>query len=107
MAWGDTIVWGDTVEWGIHHGGGGLCGVGDTVAWGGHRGTGGPPPALTPGGVSARRRVKYSPLLPAAPPAPRPRGWLPPGAALRLLLRRAFGGAPSGESSPLLRANTV
>ncbi|XP_048784616.1 LOW QUALITY PROTEIN: melanocyte protein PMEL [Lagopus muta] len=53
------------------------------------------------------RRVKYSPLLPAAPPAPRPHSWLPPGAALRLLLRQAFGGAPSGESSPLLRANTV
>ncbi|NXX59118.1 PMEL protein, partial [Scopus umbretta] len=53
------------------------------------------------------RRVKYSPLLAAAPPAPRPRGWLPPSSALRLLLRQAFGGAPSGESSPLLRANTV
>ncbi|XP_031465192.1 melanocyte protein PMEL isoform X1 [Phasianus colchicus] len=53
------------------------------------------------------RRVKYSPLLPAAPPASRPHSWLPPGAALRLLLRQAFGGAPSGESSPLLRANTV
>ncbi|XP_054663079.1 melanocyte protein PMEL [Grus americana] len=53
------------------------------------------------------RRVKYSPLLAAAPPAPRPRAWLPPSSALRLLLRRAFGGAPSGESSPLLRANTV
>lgn len=52
-------------------------------------------------------RVKYSPLLAAAPPAPRPRGWLPPGATLRLLLRQVFGGAPSGESSPLLRANTV
>lgn len=56
---------------------------------------------------SACSRVKYSPLLPAAPPAPRPHSWLPPGAALRLLLRQAFGGAPSGESSPLLRANTV
>ncbi|XP_075593722.1 melanocyte protein PMEL isoform X2 [Balearica regulorum gibbericeps] len=53
------------------------------------------------------RRVKYSPVLAAAPPAPRPRGWLPPGSALRLLLRQAFGGAPSGETSPLLRANTV
>ncbi|XP_050190471.1 LOW QUALITY PROTEIN: melanocyte protein PMEL [Myiozetetes cayanensis] len=46
------------------------------------------------------RRVKYTPLLAMAPPAPRPRGWLPPGPALRLLLHRAFGGAPSGESSP-------
>ncbi|XP_065609957.1 melanocyte protein PMEL [Cyrtonyx montezumae] len=53
------------------------------------------------------RRVKYSPLLPAAPPAPRSHSWLPPSAALRLLLRQAFGGAPSGESSPLLRANAV
>ncbi|XP_027764185.1 melanocyte protein PMEL [Empidonax traillii] len=53
------------------------------------------------------RRVKYTPLLAMAPPAPRPRGWLPPGPALRLLLHRAFGGAPSGESSPLLRGNTV
>ncbi|OXB56519.1 UNVERIFIED_CONTAM: hypothetical protein H355_000242 [Colinus virginianus] len=52
-------------------------------------------------------RVKYSPLLPAAPPAPRTHSWLPPSAALRLLLRQAFGGAPSGESSPLLRANAV
>ncbi|XP_072214119.1 melanocyte protein PMEL [Excalfactoria chinensis] len=53
------------------------------------------------------RRMKYSPLLPTAPPASRPHSWLPPGAALRLLLRQAFGGAPSGESSPLLRANAV
>ncbi|XP_029892762.2 LOW QUALITY PROTEIN: melanocyte protein PMEL [Aquila chrysaetos chrysaetos] len=53
------------------------------------------------------RRVKYSPLLPRPPPAPRPRGWLPPSSALRLLLHQVFGGAPSGESSPLLRANTV
>ncbi|XP_040510679.1 melanocyte protein PMEL isoform X8 [Gallus gallus] len=53
------------------------------------------------------RRVKYSPLLPTAPTAPRPHSWLPPGATLRLLLRQAFGGAPSGESSPLLRANAV
>ncbi|XP_017694142.1 PREDICTED: melanocyte protein PMEL [Lepidothrix coronata] len=53
------------------------------------------------------RRVKYTPLLAMAPPTPRPRGWLPPGPALRLLLHRAFGGAPSGESSPLLRGNTV
>ncbi|NXC40229.1 PMEL protein, partial [Penelope pileata] len=53
------------------------------------------------------RRVKYSPLLAAAPPAPRPRGWMSTGAALRLLLRQAFGGAPSGESSPLLRANAI
>ncbi|XP_071655957.1 melanocyte protein PMEL [Patagioenas fasciata] len=54
------------------------------------------------------RRVTYTPLLPAAPPAPpRSRGWLPPSSALRLLLRQAFGGGPSGESSPLLRANTV
>lgn len=53
------------------------------------------------------RRVKYSSLLAVVPPAPRPRGWLPPGSALRLLLRQAFGGAPTGESSPLLRANTV
>ncbi|XP_042652705.1 melanocyte protein PMEL [Tyto alba] len=51
------------------------------------------------------RRVKYSRLLAAAPPAPRP--WLPPSSALRLLLHQAFGGAPSSESSPLLRANTV
>ncbi|NWQ69801.1 PMEL protein, partial [Neopipo cinnamomea] len=53
------------------------------------------------------RRVKYTPLLAMAPPAARSRGWLPPGPALRLLLHRAFGGAPSGESSPLLRGNTV
>ncbi|NXH17685.1 PMEL protein, partial [Bucco capensis] len=53
------------------------------------------------------RRVKYTPLLAAAPQAPRSRGWLPLGSALRLLLQQAFGGAPSGESSPLLRANTV
>nr|AAD12180.2 WS5 [Coturnix coturnix]AAS82576.1 WS5 [Coturnix coturnix] len=53
------------------------------------------------------RRVKYSPLLPTAPQVSRPHSWLPPGAALRLLLRQAFGGAPSGESSPLLRANAV
>ncbi|NWI89358.1 PMEL protein, partial [Pitta sordida] len=53
------------------------------------------------------RRVKYTPLPAVAPTAPRPRGWLPPGSALRLLLHRAFGGAPSGESSPLLRGNTV
>uniref|UniRef100_A0A663F3M6 Premelanosome protein n=1 Tax=Aquila chrysaetos chrysaetos TaxID=223781 RepID=A0A663F3M6_AQUCH len=44
---------------------------------------------------------------PRPPPAPRPRGWLPPSSALRLLLHQVFGGAPSGESSPLLRANTV
>lgn len=56
---------------------------------------------------SACSRVKYSPLLPTAPTAPRPHSWLPPGATLRLLLRQAFGGAPSGESSPLLRANAV
>ncbi|XP_027525046.1 melanocyte protein PMEL [Corapipo altera] len=53
------------------------------------------------------RRVKYTPLLATAPPTPRPRAWLPPGPALRLLLHRTFGGAPSGESSPLLRGNTV
>ncbi|NXX81966.1 PMEL protein, partial [Urocolius indicus] len=53
------------------------------------------------------RRVKYSPLLTAASPAPRPRGWLPPSSTLRLLLHQAFGGGPSSESSPLLRANTV
>ncbi|XP_040395418.1 melanocyte protein PMEL [Cygnus olor] len=53
------------------------------------------------------RRVKYSLLLAAAPPAPCPRGWLPPGATLCLLLRQVFWGAPSGESSPLLRANAV
>ncbi|XP_025911704.1 melanocyte protein PMEL [Apteryx rowi] len=53
------------------------------------------------------RRLKYSPPRAPAPPAPRPRGWLPPGSALRLLLRQAFGGAPSGESSPLLRANAA
>ncbi|XP_068777432.1 melanocyte protein PMEL [Struthio camelus] len=53
------------------------------------------------------RRVKYGPLQVPAAPAPRPRGWLPPGSALRLLLRQAFGRAPSGESSPLLRANAV
>ncbi|KAM9252161.1 melanocyte protein PMEL [Cariama cristata] len=53
------------------------------------------------------RRVKYSSLLAVVPPAPRSRGWLPPSSALRLLLHRAFGGTPSGESSPLLRANTV
>ncbi|XP_062486612.1 melanocyte protein PMEL isoform X1 [Pezoporus occidentalis] len=58
----------------------------------------------------AYQRVQYHPLPPAAPPAPRPRGWLPPGSALRLLLRRALGGgdlggAPSSESSPLLHGN--
>ncbi|NWI57299.1 PMEL protein, partial [Calyptomena viridis] len=53
------------------------------------------------------RRVKYTPLLAVARPAPRPRGWLPPGSALRLLLHRAFGGAPSSETSPLLHGNTV
>lgn len=51
--------------------------------------------------------MRYIPLLAAGPPAPRPRGWLPSGSALCLLLRQAFGGAPSGESSPLLHANTV
>ena len=51
--------------------------------------------------------MKYSPLLVMAPPDPRPRGWLPPGSTLRLLLRQAFGGAPSGESSPLLRTNAI
>ncbi|KAM4644114.1 melanocyte protein PMEL [Amazona ochrocephala] len=58
----------------------------------------------------AYQRVQYHPLPPAAPPAPRPRGWLPPSSALRLLLRRALGGGdlgggPSSESSPLLRGN--
>ncbi|XP_067170052.1 LOW QUALITY PROTEIN: melanocyte protein PMEL [Apteryx mantelli] len=53
------------------------------------------------------RRLKYSPPRAPGPPAPRPRGRLPPGSALRLLLRQAFGGAPSGESSPLLRANAA
>ncbi|XP_057256669.1 melanocyte protein PMEL [Pezoporus wallicus] len=58
----------------------------------------------------AYQRVQYHPLPPAAPPAPRPRGWLPPSSALRLLLRRALGGgdlggAPSSESSPLLHGN--
>ncbi|KAM6294486.1 LOW QUALITY PROTEIN: melanocyte protein PMEL [Aegotheles albertisi] len=54
----------------------------------------------------AYRRVTYSPVLAVAPPAPRPRGWLPPGSALRLLLRQAWG-VPSGESSPLLRPSGV
>ncbi|KAM9514527.1 melanocyte protein PMEL [Guaruba guarouba] len=58
----------------------------------------------------AYQRVQYHPLPPAAPPAPRPRGWLPPSSALRLLLRRALGGGdlgggPSSESSPLLRGS--
>ncbi|KAM8990255.1 melanocyte protein PMEL [Ara ararauna] len=58
----------------------------------------------------AYQRVQYHPLPPAAPAAPRPRGWLPPSSALRLLLRRALGGGdlgggPSSESSPLLRGS--
>ncbi|NXA12956.1 PMEL protein, partial [Sapayoa aenigma] len=53
------------------------------------------------------RRVKYTPLLAMPPPATRPRGWLAPSSALRLLLHRVFAGTPSGESSPLLRGNTV
>ncbi|NXW90304.1 PMEL protein, partial [Alopecoenas beccarii] len=87
-------------------------GGGGTTAWGSMQSWELPP---QPGGGHHRNprsvppsRVTYTPLLPAAPPAPpRSRGWLPPGSALRLLLRQAFGGGPSGESSPLLRANTV
>lgn len=71
----------------------------------GHQYGGLTPPVLTPS--LPHSRVKYSLLLAAAPPAPCPRGWLPPGATLCLLLRQVFGGAPSGESSPLLRANAV
>ncbi|KAM8794110.1 melanocyte protein PMEL [Eudromia elegans] len=54
------------------------------------------------------RRVKETPPR-GAPgvPAPRPRAWLPPGAALRRLLRRARGPRASGESSPLLRGDAV
>ncbi|NXN99755.1 PMEL protein, partial [Rhinopomastus cyanomelas] len=52
-------------------------------------------------------RVRYNVLLPVAPQASRPRSWLPPGSTLRLLLHQTFGGGPSSESSPLLRANAV
>ncbi|XP_039370077.1 melanocyte protein PMEL [Mauremys reevesii] len=53
----------------------------------------------------AYRRVKYRPL-PAGPArSPLPRAWLPDRAALRLLLRQAWGTAPTGESSPLLSGN--
>ncbi|XP_050780657.1 melanocyte protein PMEL [Gopherus flavomarginatus] len=53
------------------------------------------------------RRVKYRPL-PAGPTcSPLPRAWLPDRAALRLLLRQAWGTAPTGESSPLLSGNVV
>ncbi|KAH1176067.1 melanocyte protein PMEL [Mauremys mutica] len=55
----------------------------------------------------AYRRVKYRPL-PAGPArSPLPRAWLPDRAALRLLLRQAWGTAPTGESSPLLSGNVV
>ncbi|KAM9115541.1 melanocyte protein PMEL [Pangshura tecta] len=52
----------------------------------------------------AYRRVKYRPL-PAG--SPQPRAWLPDRAALRLLLRQAWGTAPAGESRPLLSGNVV
>ncbi|XP_032641450.1 melanocyte protein PMEL [Chelonoidis abingdonii] len=52
-------------------------------------------------------RVKYRPL-PAGPTrSPLPRAWLPDRATLRLLLRQAWGTAPTGESSPLLSGNVV
>ncbi|XP_068034554.1 melanocyte protein PMEL-like [Anomalospiza imberbis] len=54
------------------------------------------------------RRVKHPALSPAPPTPPgRPRGWLSPNVTVRRLLQRALGGAPSGESSPLLRGRSV
>uniref|UniRef100_A0A8C4W0I9 Premelanosome protein n=1 Tax=Gopherus evgoodei TaxID=1825980 RepID=A0A8C4W0I9_9SAUR len=53
------------------------------------------------------RRVKYRPLPAGLTCSPLPRAWLPDRAALRLLLRQAWGTAPTGESSPLLSGNVV
>uniref|UniRef100_A0A8C0GKC7 Premelanosome protein n=1 Tax=Chelonoidis abingdonii TaxID=106734 RepID=A0A8C0GKC7_CHEAB len=80
-------------------------------------GGGAPPPGLlssswldmtpTPISLPLDRRVKYRPL-PAGPTrSPLPRAWLPDRATLRLLLRQAWGTAPTGESSPLLSGNVV
>nr|XP_054505007.1 LOW QUALITY PROTEIN: melanocyte protein PMEL [Agelaius phoeniceus] len=53
------------------------------------------------------RRVKSPLLSPASPPG-RSRPWLSPNVpAVRRLLQRALGAAPSGESSPLLQGRSV
>ncbi|XP_071276568.1 melanocyte protein PMEL isoform X1 [Agelaius tricolor] len=53
------------------------------------------------------RRVKSPLLSPASPPG-RSRAWLSPNVpAVRRLLQRALGAAPSGESSPLLQGRSV
>ncbi|XP_030823120.1 melanocyte protein PMEL [Camarhynchus parvulus] len=55
----------------------------------------------------AYRRVKSPLLSPVSPPG-RARPWLSPNVtAARRLLQRALGAAPSGESSPLLRARSL
>uniref|UniRef100_A0A8C4W0E5 Premelanosome protein n=1 Tax=Gopherus evgoodei TaxID=1825980 RepID=A0A8C4W0E5_9SAUR len=61
----------------------------------------------TPLSLPLDRRVKYRPLPAGLTCSPLPRAWLPDRAALRLLLRQAWGTAPTGESSPLLSGNVV